>query len=113
MKLRLILLISTGCWILSHLWPAPAALRVPVTLWFLLICPGLALTRAFWWLNVTQIWALALALSLAIDLLVSTALLYVRPGPLWSPAAVLTALTLVFTLLPAHGPQKEWAGSSP
>lgn len=92
-----VLLVSTACWLLAP--HAPPLLRVPVTLWFIAVCPGLAVIRHIPGLSPAQMWTLALALSLALALLVSTALLYLPPLPF--PAA-LSVLTVTAALLPVR-----------
>jgi hypothetical protein len=61
-------------------------LRQIVVIWFLFICPGMMLVR-FLRLNQSVVeWVLALALSLAIDAIVSGIVLYAGK---WSPVAIL------------------------
>ncbi len=60
-----------------------------VVMWFLFICPGMMLVR-FLHLNQPVVeWVLALALSLAIDAIVSGIVLYVGK---WSPATILSII---------------------
>lgn len=61
-------------------------LRPALTLWFLLVCPGMAVVH---WLGVwdsARRWTLAIALSLALNTIVATAMLY---AGVWQPALIL------------------------
>lgn len=63
-----------------------SALRTLLAVWFLLLCPGLALTGL---LRLEDAWAeltLAIALSVALDTLIAGVMLYLG---VWSPPAVL------------------------
>lgn len=93
------LLVSTACWLLVPALDAPLALRAPVTLGYMAVCPGLAVLRHVRGLDPAQTWTLALALSLALDLLVAAALLYLPPLPF---PVVLSAITLTAALLPVR-----------
>ncbi|BDP44347.1 hypothetical protein DAETH_43160 (plasmid) [Deinococcus aetherius] len=94
-----VLLVSTVCWLLAWALHAPLVLRAPVTLWFMAVCPGLAVVRHVRGLDPAQTWTLALALSLALDLLVATALLYLPPLPF---TVALSVVTLIAALLPVR-----------
>jgi hypothetical protein len=63
--------------------------RAVITLGFLVICPGMAYVRLLRLSNAIHRVALAVALSLALDLLVSTVVLYVGA---WSPLMILGIL---------------------
>lgn len=66
-----------------------AGLRLGVTLWFLLICPGMAFIPLLRLPSASSEWTLAIALSLALSTLVPEFMLYtVR----WSPQASLVLL---------------------
>jgi len=87
----------------SLLWPAiiilsalaaglvnfviPGAMGRPIiVMWFLFVCPGMAVVRFFQLREPIAEWTLAIALSLAIDAMVAGIQLY---AGLWSPAATL------------------------
>jgi hypothetical protein len=69
--------------------------RATMTLWFLLVCPGMAYVRLLRVRSYLYTWSLAVALSLALDSLVAETMLYVG---VWSPTwglAILIGLSLV------------------
>ena len=75
----------------------PGAIRAPVVLWFVLVCPGMALIRLVRLGSVAAELTLAVALSIALAVLVPSALLY---ADAWSPPlglAILMALTTAAT----------------
>ena len=74
---------------------APAAVRSPLALWFLLACPGLALVPLLRLDGPAGRWALVVALSLAVDLLVTLVMLY---AGLWSPAGIFAVLAAISIL---------------
>lgn len=85
-------LASTVAVALVALLGAPEIIRTPITLWFIAICPGMAIVRL---LRLDQPIAelmLALALSLALDGLIPAIFLYVGA---WSPAWSLTTLVVI------------------
>ncbi len=61
-------------------------LRPIVVMWFLFICPGMMLVRFLRLNELVVEWVLALALSLALDAIVSGIVLYAEK---WSPVAIL------------------------
>jgi hypothetical protein len=61
-------------------------LRPIVVMWFLFICPGMMLVRFLRLNELVVEWVLALALSLALDAIVSGIVLYAEK---WSPIAIL------------------------
>ena len=65
------------------------AVRPFIVLWFLFVCPGMALVRFFRLEELVVEWILALALSFAIDAIVAGILLYAGS---WSPTATLGIL---------------------
>ncbi|MFN8486181.1 MAG: hypothetical protein U0350_01235 [Caldilineaceae bacterium] len=76
-----------------------ATLRLCVTLWFLLICPGMAFVRLLRLPSARSEWTLAIALSLALNTLVAEFMLYTQR---WSPEsmlALLLSLSLIGVLL--------------
>ena len=77
-------------------------LRVAVMLWFVLICPGMAIVRRLRLGDAVTELALAVGLSVALAVLVASIGLY---SGLWAPGAtlaVLIAITLVAAALPAR-----------
>ena len=74
---------------LANLLEVPSLIRVSVALWFLFVCPGLAIVQM---LHIEDLWALlsvSIALSLAIDMLTAEVMLYAGA---WSPIGGLFAL---------------------
>jgi hypothetical protein len=72
--------------------------RPLITLWFLLICPGMAFVQLLQIRDSVNELVLAVALSLVLDLIVATAILY---AGFWSPElilAILICLSLVGVL---------------
>lgn len=65
------------------------AVRPFIVLWFLFVCPGMALVRFFRLEELVVEWILALALSFAVDAIVAGILLYAGR---WSPTATLEIL---------------------
>ena len=63
--------------------------RPIIVMWFLFICPGMALVRFFRIHEPVVEWTLALALSFSIDAIVASMLLYAGR---WSPTAILSIL---------------------
>ena len=57
-------------------------LRPPIALWFLLVCPGMAFVRLLRVRDGLTEWALAIALSLALDAIVAIVMLYTGA---WAP----------------------------
>jgi hypothetical protein len=55
--------------------------RVALTLWFFFVCPGMAYIQSLQIKGLLERWALALALSIIIDMLVALAILYAN---IWS-----------------------------
>jgi type II secretory pathway component PulF len=73
-------------------------LRAPISLSFLLICPGLAWVRLLGLQEVVAEWTLAVVLSLALDTIVAETMLYAGA---WSPdrsLAVLASLSVAGAL---------------
>lgn len=64
-------------------------LRAVIVLWFMLVCPGLALVRLIRLADPVAELAVGVAASVALATLVASALLY---AGLWSPQAVLAVL---------------------
>jgi hypothetical protein len=70
-------------------WPPP--LRPALTIWFIVICPGMAIIRLLALPSLLLEVTLAIALSLALAGLVASALVYAGA---WSPALVLELLVV-------------------
>lgn len=81
--------------------------RAVVTLGFLLICPGMAYIPLLRLKQPAYAVILAVALSLALDLLAATAVLY---GGWWSPSLILGIL-IVLSLIGAFGQVVVWYNS--
>ena len=71
-----------------------SALRTLLAVWFLLACPGLALAPLIGLNDVLGTATVAIALSIALDTIVTAALLY---AGIWSPGAAFMILA-TFTL---------------
>ena len=67
-------------------------LRVVLAFWFLLVCPGMAFVRLLWLSEPFSDWALAVALSLALDTAVGEVLLFAGA---WSATSALAALAIL------------------
>jgi hypothetical protein len=63
--------------------------RPVIVMWFLFVCPGMAVTRLLNLKEVIAEWALALALSFSIDAIIASILLY---AGMWSPSGILVLL---------------------
>jgi hypothetical protein len=90
----LVIIASAGLAILAMLGGIGSPVRPVVAFWFLLLCPGMA----FMWLFDLEDWytelALALALSLTLDVIVSETMVLAR---IWSPTWALAVLAVVST----------------
>lgn len=92
------------CW--SWLWPfmiltstvaavfvveteSHMVLRPLLVMWFLLICPGMAVVRCFHFDKAVIVWTLAPVVSIVLDALVASLLLYVGR---WSPQGIFQLL---------------------
>ena len=60
-----------------------------IVMWFLFICPGMAVTRLLHLKEAITEWTLALALSFSIDAIIASILLY---AGMWSPNGILVLL---------------------
>ncbi|MBN1426973.1 MAG: hypothetical protein JXB07_01230 [Anaerolineae bacterium] len=75
-----IILVSSGLLIVAIQAGNGSPGRVVITLWCLLVCPGMAYLQSLHIAQASARWILAIALSMSIDTLVSLALLY---GGIW------------------------------
>ncbi|MHB0923436.1 MAG: hypothetical protein ACYC3H_05675 [Bellilinea sp.] len=78
-------------------WESPV--RVWIALWFLVICPGMALQRLMGLRLGIQGWSLAIAFSLALDTLVGIILLYSGNWSWELGLGILVSLTIVSAIL--------------
>src|SRR3990172_12195404 len=78
-------------------WQSP--LRPLITLWFMAVCPGMALLRVFGLRLPVSGWTLAIAFSLALDTAVGIALLYSGRWSWQTGLVILVAITLICTLI--------------
>lgn len=78
-------------------WQSP--LRVWMALWFMVICPGMALQRLMGFRLSIQGWSLAIAFSLALDTLVGIILLYSGNWSWELGLGILVSLTIVSAIL--------------
>ena len=77
------------------LWNVDSPLRAPITLWFLFVCPGLAIVRLLHLRDGLTEWAIAIGLSLAIETGVNEVLLYAGMwAPQWGLLVVITITLL-------------------
>jgi len=89
-------------------WQSP--LRSIITLWFMVVCPGMALVRVFGLRLPVSSWTLAIAFSLALDSAIGIALLYSGNWS-WQTGLIIlasiTAVSAIIDLLPRQpsGPQ--------
>lgn len=77
----------------------PAVVRFPIALWFVAVCPGMALVGLLGFCDAVSKWTLAIATSFAMGILIASASIYLG---LWSPSGILLALVLI-TLAGAAG----------
>lgn len=84
----LLLFSAMATWIVYALLPS-MALRPLIVLWFLLVCPGMALVRFLRLREPIAEWTLAIAMSLVLDALVASVQLYAGR---WSPPLSLNIL---------------------
>ncbi len=73
-------------------WQFAPAFTAPAVLWFVLVCPGMALVHVLRLRDPVAELSLAVALSLALDTLVASAFLYAGR---WSPDGTLTVLIAI------------------
>ncbi len=76
-------------------WDIESPLRPAISLWFLIACPGLALVRLLHLRDGVTEWAIAIALSLALETGVNETMLYTgRWEPRWGLLVVMTITLL-------------------
>jgi hypothetical protein len=104
-----IVLLSTIAVAAASLVGAPELVRAPIVVWFLAICPGMAVIRLFRLDEPVAEVMLACALSLALAGLIPAVFLYLD---LWSPAWSLTLLVAIASaalmLDPVLVPRDAW-----
>jgi hypothetical protein len=87
-----VILVSTGAMLQAFQGSGASPLRTVLVVWFLAVCPGLAVIGL---LRLADPWiqaAATTALSFAIDMLVAAVLSY---ADLWSPTSAVVILALV------------------
>ncbi len=105
-----ILLLSTAAVLLAAFMGWQSPLRPIITLWFMVVCPGMALLRVFGLRLPVSGWTLAIAFSLALDTAVGIALLYAGKWSWQTGLIILASITVVSALIdllprPVAGPQ--------
>lgn len=106
----MILLLSTLAVCLAAFLDWQSPLRLIIALWFMVVCPGMALVRVFGLRLPVSSWTLAIAFSLAIDSTVGIALLYSGNWSWQTGLIILGSITVagsILDLLPRQpaGPQ--------
>jgi uncharacterized membrane protein len=89
-----VLTVSTVATAAMFFTDSPSGLRPALTLWFLLVCPGMAVVRIFDVQESLLEWVLSIALSISLAGIISTIQIYTHT---WSPANgldILIGLTL-------------------
>ncbi len=90
-----------------NLLGSSSSLRLPLVLWFLLVCPGMSLVRMLGERDVLVELTLAVALSVAIDVVVAMVMLYAK---LWYPVwglVVLVCLSVLGASLQVLAPRES------
>jgi hypothetical protein len=72
----------------------PPAVRLLITMWFLFVCPGMAIIRLLSIRDRIIEWGLAVIVSLSVDLLIALALLYAGLWSAWLGLLILTVFCL-------------------
>jgi O-antigen/teichoic acid export membrane protein len=89
LKWSTLITVTAALAILSLSTPVSLGVRPLLTIGFLLFCPGMAFIQLLQFKDLVQELVLAVALSLALDLLVAAAILY---AGLWSPTLIMLIL---------------------
>ncbi|MBV8087880.1 MAG: hypothetical protein JO247_23975 [Chloroflexi bacterium] len=76
----------------AYFGEAGPGVQLPMALWFILVCPGMALVRCMKLDNPLAEWALAIGLSIAVETVVAGVLVY---GAMWSAGTALVVLSLI------------------
>jgi hypothetical protein len=84
----IIIFSAAGAGLVTFVFPA-TVLRPALVMWFLFVCPGMAVVRFFRLAETAIEWTLALALSFAIDACIAAIFLYAGK---WSPSRILGVL---------------------
>ena len=95
----LILLISTAAVLLAAFMNWLSPLRPVITLWFMVVCPGMALLRAFGLRLPVSGWTLAIAFSLALDSAIGIALLYAGKWSWQTGLIILASITVICSVI--------------
>ena len=85
----MVLTVSTVATAAVFFTDSPSALRPWLALWFLLVCPGMAVVRIFDLQDSLLEWVLSIALSISLAGIISTIQIYTHT---WSPTAGLGIL---------------------
>jgi|SRR5579859_2948219 len=92
----IIILSAAGAGLVTFVFPTTVA-RPPLVMWFLFVCPGMAVVRFFRLTEIAVEWTLVLAFSIAIDACIAGIFLY---AGWWSPPRILSIL-IAFCLIGA------------
>ena len=103
-RVAIVLVLSTLAAAAAVALQLPAPVRAPIVIWFVVVCPGLALIRPFRVGPPFVELTIAIGLSLSIDGIVAAIFLYAGR---WSPEGAL-AILCVLTLVAVGG---EWLAS--
>lgn len=79
-------------------------LRLMTTLWFLLVCPGMAFVRLLRLEATRYEWTLAVILSISVDAIVAALLVYTRLRSIGLGLSILIVLSLLGACLQVLGP---------
>jgi len=85
----LVLVSLAFAWLAVTVPGTPMAIRLPMTFWFVLACPGFAALRLLQFRNPGILATLSLAASIGIDTVLSEVMLYTHT---WSPGAAMAGL---------------------
>lgn len=94
-----VLLLSTLAVCLAAFLDWRSPLRSTLALWFMVVCPGMALVRVFGLRLPVSSWTLAIAFSLVLDSAIGIALLYSGNWSWRSGLIILASITVVSTLI--------------
>jgi hypothetical protein len=107
----IILLSAIAAGIVNFIAPDMAG-RPLIVMWFLFVCPGMALVRFLCDDTPAVQWTLAIALSLTLDAIVAGVLLYAGKWSIGASLAVIMALSIVGAIAQLARPHFSFARSS-
>ena len=84
--------LSVGVAVIALFLPGGSPVRVAATLWFVLVCPGMAYVRLLAVADALIEFGLAVVLSICLATIVSLAMVYLK---LWHPEAALYLLAAI------------------